>query len=50
MVVGSINIEEEELEYEIYGINMVIVYMLVVNYLVVLDDQQYNQKIKLDMS
>ncbi|WP_256704263.1 DUF5704 domain-containing protein, partial [Paenibacillus sp. FSL R5-0765] len=41
---GSIDAEEEELEYEIYGINTVTVHTPVVNYSLVSDDQPYNQK------
>ncbi|MCP1187258.1 DUF5704 domain-containing protein [Paenibacillus sp. 1781tsa1] len=41
---GSIDAEEEELEYEIYGINTVTVHTPVVNYSLVSDDQPHNQK------
>ena len=50
MAAGSINTEEEELEYEIHGINTVTVHTPVVNYSAVSDDQQHNQKTKPDMS
>ncbi|WP_413405475.1 DUF5704 domain-containing protein [Paenibacillus amylolyticus] len=41
---GSIDAEEEELEYDIYGINTVTVHTPVVNYSLVSDDQPHNQK------
>ena len=47
---GSINTEEEELEYEINGINTVTVHTPVVNYSSVSDDQPHNQKTKPNMS
>lgn len=47
---GSIDAEEEELEYEILGINTVTVHTPVVNYSAVSDDQPHNQKTKPDMS
>ena len=50
MAAGSINTEEEELEYEINGINTVTVHTPVVNYSAVSDDQPHNQKTKPNMS
>ncbi|MEN1990788.1 bacterial surface protein, partial [Paenibacillus sp. ES5-4] len=50
MAAGSINTEEEELEYEIHGINTVTVHTPVVNYSAVSDDQPHNQKTKPDMT
>ncbi|WP_337035177.1 DUF5704 domain-containing protein [Paenibacillus illinoisensis] len=50
MAAGSISNEEEELEYEIHGINTVTVHTPVVNYSAVSDDQPHNQKTKPNMS
>ncbi|PQP80384.1 hypothetical protein C0Q44_28605 [Paenibacillus sp. PCH8] len=47
---GSIDAEEEELEYDIHGINTVTVHTPVVNYSAVSDDQPHNQKTKPNMS
>ncbi|KAF4324936.1 hypothetical protein G195_001755 [Phytophthora kernoviae 00238/432] len=47
---GSIDAEEEELEYDIHSINTVTVHTPVVNYSAVSDDQPHNQKTKPNMS
>lgn len=47
---GSVEAAEEELEYQISGINTVTVHTPVVNYSAVSDDQPHNQKTKPDMT